>query len=42
VLPAMQKQGPVVAWIVDDTGFVEHSGDVDGGFQRDVDSLFRG
>src|SRR5258705_13602956 len=21
VLPAMQKQGPVVAWIVDDTGF---------------------
>src|ERR1700677_4245546 len=28
VLPAMQKQGPVVAWIVDDTGFPkkgEHS-----------------
>src|SRR5262244_3448746 len=23
VLPAMQKQGPVVAWIVDDTGFVK-------------------
>ena len=21
VLPVMQKQGPVVAWIVDDTGF---------------------
>jgi SRSO17 transposase len=21
VLPAMQKHGPVVAWIVDDTGF---------------------
>ena len=21
VLPTMQKQGPVVAWIVDDTGF---------------------
>jgi SRSO17 transposase len=21
VLPAMQKQGPVVSWIVDDTGF---------------------
>src|SRR4029450_1340427 len=29
VLPAMQKQGPVVAWIVDDTGFPKkgkHSG----------------
>lgn len=23
VLPAMQKQGPVVAWVVDDTGFVK-------------------
>ncbi|MGQ9823096.1 MAG: IS701 family transposase [Thermogutta sp.] len=23
VLPAMQKQGPVVAWIVDDTGFTK-------------------
>jgi SRSO17 transposase len=23
VLPAMQKQGPIVAWIVDDTGFVK-------------------
>jgi SRSO17 transposase len=23
VVPAMQKQGPVVAWIVDDTGFVK-------------------
>ncbi len=22
-LPAMQKQGPVVAWVVDDTGFVK-------------------
>jgi len=23
VLPAMQKQGPIVAWVVDDTGFVK-------------------
>ena len=23
VLPATQKQGPIVAWIVDDTGFVK-------------------
>ena len=23
VLPAMQKQGPVVAWVVDDIGFVK-------------------
>ena len=22
-LPVMQKQGPVVAWVVDDTGFVK-------------------
>src|SRR5262245_57136234 len=31
VLPAMEKQGPVVAWIVDDTGFPKkgrHSGGV--------------
>src|SRR6202789_1173682 len=23
VLPVMQKQGPIVAWVVDDTGFVK-------------------
>src|SRR5580700_3745495 len=30
VLPAMQKQGPVVAWIIDDTGFSE-AGEAFGG-----------
>ena len=26
VLPAMQKNGPVVAWVVDDTGFPKQQG----------------
>jgi SRSO17 transposase len=30
VLPTLQKQGPVVAWIVDDTGFSE-TGEAFGG-----------
>ena len=31
VLPTMQKQGPVVAWIVDDTGFPEEGHAFGGG-----------
>src|SRR3979409_2547477 len=32
VLPSMQRQGPIEAWIIDDTGFPKH-GDHSGGGQ---------